>query len=210
MSREIWSSMSVFRDKKQTPWPESASELCRPRDHRLSAKLVLTLHCIIGWIGTNVSEEFLVDIFSTSPQDGGSNFLENVKTYPPNYMSRTTLICHIFRIYLAVRCEGNVCFLQKWIQHWHTCRTKKLKQRVKAASWSISNSNQRQQYKRDSCILFLLQTWKGSTVTRWHRVVLPKDRGSIFFHVTSLAAVVISTAKSFTIVKTSISSKNYI
>jgi hypothetical protein len=27
---------------KITPWPESASELYRPSDHRLSAKLVLT------------------------------------------------------------------------------------------------------------------------------------------------------------------------
>jgi hypothetical protein len=26
----------------ETPWPESASELYRPRDHRLSAKLVPT------------------------------------------------------------------------------------------------------------------------------------------------------------------------
>jgi hypothetical protein len=28
--------------KKQTPWPETASELYRPSDHRLSAKLVPT------------------------------------------------------------------------------------------------------------------------------------------------------------------------
>jgi hypothetical protein len=28
--------------KKHTPWPESASELYRPSDHRLSAKLVPT------------------------------------------------------------------------------------------------------------------------------------------------------------------------
>jgi hypothetical protein len=27
----------------KTPWPESASELCRPSDRRLSAKLVPTL-----------------------------------------------------------------------------------------------------------------------------------------------------------------------
>jgi hypothetical protein len=30
------------KKKKKTPWPESASELYRPSDRRLSAKLVLT------------------------------------------------------------------------------------------------------------------------------------------------------------------------
>jgi hypothetical protein len=33
---------ATFKQTKQTPWPESASELYRPRDRRLSAKLVPT------------------------------------------------------------------------------------------------------------------------------------------------------------------------
>jgi hypothetical protein len=32
----------IYPDRKQTPWSESASELYRPSDRRLSAKLVLT------------------------------------------------------------------------------------------------------------------------------------------------------------------------
>jgi hypothetical protein len=32
-----------LKNKNQTPWLESASELYRPSDHRLSAKLVQTL-----------------------------------------------------------------------------------------------------------------------------------------------------------------------
>jgi hypothetical protein len=32
----------IFQTSKQTPWPESASELYRPSDRRLSAKLVPT------------------------------------------------------------------------------------------------------------------------------------------------------------------------
>jgi hypothetical protein len=35
--------MPLERNTKKTPWPESASELYRPRDHRLSVKLVPTL-----------------------------------------------------------------------------------------------------------------------------------------------------------------------
>jgi hypothetical protein len=37
----IWMSVALsVLNKQQTPWPESASELYRPRDNRLSAKLV--------------------------------------------------------------------------------------------------------------------------------------------------------------------------
>jgi hypothetical protein len=35
-------SMPTHKNKKQTPWPQSASDLYRPIDHRLSAKLVPT------------------------------------------------------------------------------------------------------------------------------------------------------------------------
>jgi hypothetical protein len=37
-----WTFTAVTNKQKQTPWPESASELYRPRDHRLSAKLMPT------------------------------------------------------------------------------------------------------------------------------------------------------------------------
>jgi hypothetical protein len=33
-------TVEVNNNKEQTPWPESASELYRPSDRRLSAKLV--------------------------------------------------------------------------------------------------------------------------------------------------------------------------
>jgi hypothetical protein len=36
------SSVILGEDKKQTPWPESASELYRPSDRRLSVNLVST------------------------------------------------------------------------------------------------------------------------------------------------------------------------
>jgi hypothetical protein len=40
----VWKGDMIYKKKKkQTPWPESASELCRPSDHLLSAKLVPTL-----------------------------------------------------------------------------------------------------------------------------------------------------------------------
>jgi hypothetical protein len=35
-------ALNLYIKKKDTPWPESASELCRPSDRRLSAKLVPT------------------------------------------------------------------------------------------------------------------------------------------------------------------------
>jgi hypothetical protein len=35
--------IAAFSDLKETPWPKSASELYRPSDPRLSAKLVPTL-----------------------------------------------------------------------------------------------------------------------------------------------------------------------
>jgi hypothetical protein len=41
-----WPAFTIMlqqRTKRPTPWPESASELYRPSDRRLSAKLVLTI-----------------------------------------------------------------------------------------------------------------------------------------------------------------------
>jgi hypothetical protein len=32
----------MYQNRKRTPWPESESKLCRPRDLRLSAKIVPT------------------------------------------------------------------------------------------------------------------------------------------------------------------------
>jgi hypothetical protein len=72
-----------------------------------------TRHRVIGRIGAKVSEKFLDAILRTNPEDGGNKPIENVTTYPPNYMSRKTVICHIFRIYLAVQCERKARFLQK-------------------------------------------------------------------------------------------------
>jgi hypothetical protein len=56
---------------------------------------------------TEVSEEFSAAMLGTILQDGGRMFLEKVTTHPTNYMSRKTVICHNFLIYLAVQCEGN-------------------------------------------------------------------------------------------------------
>jgi hypothetical protein len=39
---DAWSCLQISLTYKRTPWPESASELCRPNDRRLSAKLVPT------------------------------------------------------------------------------------------------------------------------------------------------------------------------
>jgi hypothetical protein len=40
--RSVYEWITKQTNNKQTPWSESASELYRPSDHRLSAKLVLT------------------------------------------------------------------------------------------------------------------------------------------------------------------------
>jgi hypothetical protein len=39
---DSWTFLNQTRTKTQTPWPESESELYRPSDRRLSAKLVST------------------------------------------------------------------------------------------------------------------------------------------------------------------------
>jgi hypothetical protein len=40
-------SIYIYQPLKKTPWPQSASELYRPSDRRLSVKLVPTFFCIL-------------------------------------------------------------------------------------------------------------------------------------------------------------------
>jgi hypothetical protein len=53
----------TFKQKQQTPWPESVSEIYRPSDRRLSAKLVPTsadrgCHVVSMWIPTAIFSDF--------------------------------------------------------------------------------------------------------------------------------------------------------
>jgi hypothetical protein len=49
--------VAMQQQQKKTPWPESASELYRPSDRRLSAKLVPTLAdrgcCVVSATGSH-------------------------------------------------------------------------------------------------------------------------------------------------------------